>query len=65
MQAPRKFGMDLNRNFPVEWSPFEMFGMDSGAYALSEVESRSITDAIYNFQVLSVPSVFIHIQGLC
>lgn len=48
MQAPRKFGMDLNRNFPVEWSPFEMFGMDSGAYALSEVESRSITDAIYN-----------------
>jgi hypothetical protein len=48
MQAPRKFGVDLNRNFPVEWSPFEMFGMDSGAYALSEVESRSITDAIYN-----------------
>ena len=47
VQAPRKFGLDLNRNFPVNWEPFEMFGMDSGAYALSEIESRSITDAIY------------------
>ena len=40
--------MDLNQIFPVEWTPFEMFGMDGEHMLLSEVESRSITDAIHN-----------------
>lgn len=44
--APRKYGIDLNRNFPGSWRPFSMFGMDSGAYALSEPESRAIVDAV-------------------
>lgn len=38
-------GLDLNRNFPVRWSPFLMFGMDGGAYPLSEPESRAVVDA--------------------
>ena len=44
--APLRFGLDLNRNFPSFWEPFSMFGMDSGAFPLSEVESRAITDAV-------------------
>ena len=40
VDAPREFGLDLNRNFPGSWAPFRMFGMDGGAYPLSEPESR-------------------------
>ena len=43
--APRQFGVDLNRNFPAHWEPFSMFGMDGGAYPLSEPETRAIVDA--------------------
>jgi hypothetical protein len=45
--APRLYGMDLNRNFPGSWAPFSMFGMDGGGYPLSVPESRSLMDAIY------------------
>lgn len=45
-QAPRRYGIDLNRNFPSGWSPFSMFGMDSGAYATSEPESRAAVEAV-------------------
>lgn len=44
--APRRHGLDLNRNFPGSWQPFSMFGMDGGAYALSEPESRALVDAV-------------------
>lgn len=43
--APREFGIDLNRNFPGEWKPFQMFGMDAGNFPLSEPESRAVVDA--------------------
>ncbi len=43
--APREFGIDLNRNFPGEWRPFSMFGMDAGRFPLSEPESRAVVDA--------------------
>ncbi len=42
--APRKYGVDLNRNFPGGWAPFEMFGMDGGSYPLSEEETRTVVD---------------------
>ena len=45
VQAPRRFGLDLNRNFPAHWGPFSMFGMDGGTYPLSEPESRAVVDA--------------------
>ena len=45
-QAALKHGLDLNRNFPVSWAPFEMFGMDSGEFPLSETESRVIMEAV-------------------
>lgn len=45
-QAPRRYGVDLNRNFPAGWTPFSMFGMDSGAYATSEPESRAAVEAV-------------------
>lgn len=45
-QASLKYGLDLNRNFPVNWSPFEMFGMDSGEFPLSEPESRAVMEAV-------------------
>lgn len=45
-QASLKYGLDLNRNFPINWSPFEMFGMDSGEYPLSEPESRVVMEAV-------------------
>ncbi len=44
--APREFGMDLNRNFPGHWEPFRMFGMDGGSFPLSEPESRAAVDAV-------------------
>lgn len=43
--APREYALDLNRNFPAHWEPFDMFDMDSGTYPLSESESRSVVDA--------------------
>ncbi|MCA9607723.1 MAG: hypothetical protein KC619_19075, partial [Myxococcales bacterium] len=45
LEAPRRCGQDLNRNFPASWAPFEMFGMDGGDYPLSEPESRAVVDA--------------------
>ncbi len=45
--APRKFALDLNRNFPGNWAPFRMFGMDGGAYPLSAPESRAVVDAVH------------------
>ncbi|MBM75136.1 MAG: hypothetical protein CMK59_07030 [Proteobacteria bacterium] len=47
VQAPRIHGVDLNRNFPIAWKPFSMFGMDGGAYPLSEPESRAVMDAVH------------------
>lgn len=44
--APLKHGLDLNRNFPVDWAPFSMFGMDSGDYPGSEPESRALLEAV-------------------
>lgn len=44
--APLENGLDLNRNFPAHWAPFSMFGMDGGAFALSEPESRATVDAV-------------------
>jgi hypothetical protein len=47
VDAPREFGLDLNRNFPGGWSPFRMFGMDGGAFPLSAPESRAMADAVH------------------
>ena len=44
-RAALKHGIDLNRNFPGSWAPFEMFGMDSGRFPLSEPESRAVVEA--------------------
>lgn len=44
--APLHHGLDLNRNFPVDWTPFSMFGMDSGDYPGSEPESRALLEAV-------------------
>ncbi len=46
LEASREHGQDLNRNFPASWAPFEMFGMDSGDYPLSEPEARAATEAL-------------------
>ncbi|MCA9544856.1 MAG: hypothetical protein KC613_10715, partial [Myxococcales bacterium] len=42
VQAPLKHGLDLNRNFPGHWAPFEMFGMDGGAWPGSAPESEAL-----------------------
>ena len=52
--APREFGIDLNRNFPAHWAPFRMFGMDGGAFPLSEPESRSVVDAVHQRSNIAV-----------
>lgn len=44
--APLRHGLDLNRNFPGNWQPFQMFGMDGGTAPLSEPESRAASDAV-------------------
>ncbi len=46
VDAPLELGLDLNRNFPVDWTPFSMFGMDAGDYPGSEPESRALLEAI-------------------
>lgn len=43
--APYQYGQDLNRNFPANWKPFSMFGMDGGRFPLSENETRAVVDA--------------------
>jgi len=45
VEASRRFGIDLNRNFPSSWAPFSMFGMDSGRYPGCEAESRAVLEA--------------------
>jgi hypothetical protein len=45
VSASREFGLDLNRNFPVDWRPFSMFGMDSGDFPGSEPESQAVLRA--------------------
>lgn len=45
-EAALEHGMDLNRNFPGHWAPFEMFGMDGGTYPLSEPEARAMVDGL-------------------
>lgn len=44
--APAQHGLDLNRNFPSNWSPFSQFGMDGGAFPTSEPESRAAVEAV-------------------
>ncbi len=41
--APPKYGVDLNRNFPANWSPFQN---GAGPFPLSEPESRAIADLV-------------------
>lgn len=41
--APPRYGVDLNRNFPANWSPFQTGG---GPFPLSEPESRAIADMV-------------------
>ena len=45
VSAAREFGIDLNRNFPSHWTPFSMFGMDAGAFPMSEPEARALVEA--------------------
>lgn len=45
-EATLKYGLDLNRNFPAHWQPFQMFGMHGGDVPLSEPESRAVVDAV-------------------
>jgi hypothetical protein len=47
VEAAREHGLDLNRNFPVDWSPFQMFGMDAGDYPGSEPESQAVLQAVH------------------
>jgi hypothetical protein len=44
-RAPRKHGIDLNRNFPGRWEPFSWSGMHGGQFPMSEPESRAVVDA--------------------
>ena len=51
-RADLRFGLDLNRNFPASWGPFSMFGMDGGAYPMSEPESRAVVDTFASFKCI-------------
>lgn len=58
VQAPRAFGLDLNRNFPAYWAPMSMFGMDSGSYPLSSPESRAVMDTFAKHPYISAALTF-------
>ena len=45
--APRKHGLDLNRNFPGDWAPRSGFGMNGGAFPGSAPEARAMLDALH------------------
>lgn len=45
INAPLKYGLDLNRNFPAHWAPFGMFGQHGGPHPMSEAESRAVVEA--------------------
>lgn len=51
--ATARHGVDLNRNFPANWKPFSMFGMDAGAYSASEPESRAVLDAFASLPTIA------------
>ena len=51
--AKARHGVDLNRNFPANWKPFSMFGMDAGAYSASEPESRAVLDAFASLPTIA------------
>ncbi len=51
--ADSLYGIDLNRNFPGNWKPFSMFGMDSGAYSASEPESRAVLDTFAQYPTIA------------
>ena len=44
-QAPSKWGLDINRNFPANWVP-ESTQKGAGPYPLSEPETRAMADFI-------------------
>jgi len=43
--APDKFGNDLNRNYPVSWSP-ESGQRGAGIYPLSNIETKTLADFV-------------------
>lgn len=45
--APSPWGLDLNRNFPVQWQP-EAKQPGAGPYPLSEPETRAIAEFLLN-----------------
>ena len=44
-QAPAKYGVDLNRNFPIGWEP-ESKQQGAGSYPLCHIESRSLAEFV-------------------
>ncbi|MFZ5814319.1 MAG: M14 family metallopeptidase [Bacillota bacterium] len=45
--APPKWGLDLNRQFPVNWEP-EAKQVGAGPYPLSEPETRAVAEFVIN-----------------
>lgn len=43
--APEKYGIDLNRNYPLDWAP-ENQQQGAGAYPLSNIETKSVADFV-------------------
>lgn len=43
--APLKWGLDLNRNYPAEWGP-EVVQSGAGPYPLSEPETKAVADFV-------------------
>ena len=58
VEAPRQFGLDLNRNFAADWRPFSMFGMDSGRYPMDAPESRAVVQSFTSHPFIGAALTF-------
>lgn len=59
--APDKFGNDLNRNYPVSWSP-ESVQKGAGVYPLSNIETRTLADFVISHKNIASVITF-HTHG--
>ncbi len=59
--GPRKWDLDINRNFPADWKPTQAGG---GRYPLSEPETRAMVEFILNHKNIATVQAYHTFAGI-
>ncbi len=59
--GPRKYNLDINRNFPADWSPTQS---GAGRYPLSEPETRAMVDFILEHKNIATLQAYHTFAGI-